>query len=456
MRVCVQGQLHSKGKEIDRKVKLTVKDKNRAEERVQSLLRRIEKLKVERDQLSGGLKEHLDLVEQRRVAEAKAKNGLLRQRKKGQSDDEFVSSCLAAIEQRVKDLDHELEQNAGSVGDERRILKEMQRVRATKTQIPLYLQRSKAFQEARAACKRAERDVESKTSFIKTLEDELDNLRAEIAALDNKEEAESAPVKKALSTEEEVLTDQLNKLYADLRAAKDGLNENREKWYEARREKQRKNVEKAQQRREEEYARREAEKKAAAVAARQDKKSVVPYAKEIRDCNSLLAYLDGLAVKTDDKKSADKPKSDAEDKPAADDKHPENANQKGRGPPIAEDDWAAFAKPKKKGGRKNKNKQVKLSINLQSMDQFAKLGFPPPMSLEDVPALREQIAAKQAELQKKSDAERAEILAQIEKEEAEEARIEKEKAAAAAPAPSAGTEETPAAAADDAAAATAE
>merc|ERR1712093_904391 len=118
------GQLHSKGKEVDRKVKLTLKDKNKAEERVEGLLRRIQKLKGELAELQAGLKGHLDLVEQRRQAESKAKQGLLRQRKKGQSDEEFVNSCLAAIDQRVKELNQELEQHAGSVAEERRILKE--------------------------------------------------------------------------------------------------------------------------------------------------------------------------------------------------------------------------------------------------------------------------------------------------------------------------------------------
>ena len=117
------------------------------------MLKRIEKLKKERDDLNVVLRQALEVVEQRRQAETKAKTGLLRQRKKNQTDEEFVTSCVQAIELRVKELNGELEASGGSVTEERRILKEMQRVRATKQQIPLYLQRSKAAQEARAQYK---------------------------------------------------------------------------------------------------------------------------------------------------------------------------------------------------------------------------------------------------------------------------------------------------------------
>merc|ERR1712000_24187 len=80
----------------------------------------------------------------------------------------------------------------------------------------------------------------------------------------------------------------------------------------------------------------------------------------------------------------------------------------------------------KKKGRKNKNKQSKpkFSITLQDMEQFVKLGFSAPMTLEDVPVLREKVAAKADELTKKSAAEHASTLAEIAKEEAEEAAAE--------------------------------
>ncbi len=201
--------MHTKEKEIERKVKLTLKDKAKAEERVDGLLKRIEKLKHERDDLNVVLRQAMDLVEQRRQAETKAKAGLLRQRKKDQKDEDFVKSCYEAIELKCKELNAELEASGGSVTEERRILKEMQRVRATKQQIPLYLQRSKAAQDARVQLKRAEREVESKESFIKTLEEELSQLRAEIAALDGKEAVETKPVKESLTTEDQKLTDQV-------------------------------------------------------------------------------------------------------------------------------------------------------------------------------------------------------------------------------------------------------
>ncbi len=65
-------------------------------------------------------------------------------------------------------------------------------------------------------------------------------------------QGETKPVKEALTTEEQQLTEELNSLYAQLRSSKDGLNTNREKWYEARREKVRKQAEKQQARRDEE------------------------------------------------------------------------------------------------------------------------------------------------------------------------------------------------------------
>ncbi len=397
-------------------MKLTLKDKTKAEERVEGLLKRIDKLKHERDELNQVLRQAMEVVEQRRQAETKAKAGLLRQRKKNQSDDEFVSSCVQAIEMRVKELNQELEASAGSVTQERQILKEMQRVRATKQQIPLYLQRSKAAQEARAQCKRAERDVEAKESFIKTLEEELKELRAEIAALDGKEAVEQKPVKEALTSEEQVLMDQLNGLYAQLRTTKDGLNENREKWYEARREKARKTQEKAHAKQEEERARREAERKKASLDERNEKKAEVPHAKEIRDCAALLAYLDGLLVV-----------------PVAASTAPTTGVAPStvvvqRGPKIADDDWGNFAAGNKKGKKTasaakiHDTKKAKFVINLQSMEQFAKLGFAPPMSLEQVPAVREQVAAKHAELVTKSELQRAQTLAKIAEEEAAEAK----------------------------------
>jgi hypothetical protein len=257
--------------------------------------------------------------------------------------------------------------------------------------------------------------VESKESFIQTLEDELAGLRAEIAALDGKETTEQKPEKDALSSEEQQLTDKLNGLYAMLRSTKDGLNENREKWYEARRTKKREAVEKAQARRDEEFARREAERKQIAADERNEKKNAIPYAKEIRDCGSLLSYLDGLV----------KPAGEAN-------KTSSNSNNKKpapRGPPAGEDDWGAFAVQKKKKG-KGAKKNTKFTINLQSMDQFVQLGFPAPLSLEEVPGLREKVAAKLAEYKEKSEKEHAATLEVIAKEEAEEARLEKEKAAA--------------------------
>ncbi len=219
----------------------------------------------------------------------------------------------------------------------------------------------------------------------------------------------------------------MNNLYAQLRATKDALNENREKWYEARREKQRKAVEKAQQKRDEDNARREAERKKASLEERNEKKSVVPHAKEIRDCAALLAYLDDLIAS-----SATAPAAAAAPAPAV--------APAQRGPKIADDDWANFA-PKK--GKKNNNaskaepKKAKFVINLQSMEQFAKLGFAPPMSLEDVPKVRAEVAAKHDALVVKSEAERAAILAQIAAEEAAEAAsapAAASTAAAAAPA----------------------
>ncbi len=154
----LQSQLHTKGKEIERKVNLTLKDKSKAEERVEQLKKRIEKLKSERSELTvsvppvgeiayscvrmtdrgrfaqNAVKAAKDVVEQRRVAEAKAKNGLVK-KKKLQTDEEFVNACLGDIERRVKELNAELEASAGSVSDERRLLKEVQRVRATKSQV---------------------------------------------------------------------------------------------------------------------------------------------------------------------------------------------------------------------------------------------------------------------------------------------------------------------------------
>lgn len=442
---CSQGALHSKGKEIDRKVSHTLKDKGKASERLELLAKRIDKLKAERAELETSLRASKEVVEQRRAAESKAKSGLIK-KKKTQTDEEFVNACLADIEARVKEINSELERgNLGSVTEERRLLKEVQRIRATKSQIPQYLQRSKALQEARAAEKRAERDLESKESFIATLLAEMDDIKHEIATLDGKEVAETKPVKEQLTSEEQQLTDELNKLYAQLREAKDGLNTNREKWYEARREKARKAVEKQQQKRDEFRAQRAKEARERAASARAERVSVVPYAKEMGDCESLLQYLDGLL-------EADKPKSATEEVAAAPVAvaPPAGIVVKPAAPAV-EDDWGSFAanNRKAKGGKgkakKVNNQQPKFVMNLASMDQFTKQGFVPPMKMEDVPKTRELVKAKLDALQAKSTAERQVILDQIAKEEAEEARLQEKEKAAEAAAPSKEGDAAPAA-----------
>lgn len=424
-----------------------MKDKSKVEERVESLLRRIEKLRQERDELAQVNAAAAEVVEQRRQAEAKAKTGLLRQRKKNQTDEEFVNSCLAAIDQKVKELNAELEASAGSVSDERRILKEMQRVRATKNQIPLYLQRSKALQEARAQGKRAERDLESKESFIKTLESELAELRAEVSALDGKEQAEQKPVKDALSTEEEQLTEELNNLYAQLRATKDGLNENREKWFAARHEKQRLAAEKVQQRKIEENAKREEERKKIEEEERQVKKLEVPYANEIRELKALLTYLDQLAQENEVKEeprvtpAAPAPAA-AEPKLTTPAGIPANAKVlvPGNRKPLAQDDdWGTFASENKKGKKKNNDKPVKKTekkatkfvINLYSLEQFKKLGFDAPLSYEEIPKVRTQVAARHQEFLNKSSKEKQALMAQI----AADAKSNANSAPTSAPAP---------------------
>lgn len=180
-------------------------------------------------------------------------------------------------------------------------------------------------------------------------------------------------------------------------------------------------MEKAQQKREEDNARREAERKKAALEERNEKKSVVPHAKEIRDCAALLAYLDDLIAS-----------SSASAASAA----PAVAPVQQRGPKIADDDWGNFATKKGKknapAASKTEPKKAKFVINLQSMEQFAKLGFAPPMTLEEVPKVRADVAAKHSALVAKSEAERAEILAKIAVEEAAEAAAEAAAASAAA------------------------
>lgn len=435
----LQQGLQQKGKEIERKVSLTQKDKNKSQDRVEGITKRIEKLQAEANEIAAKKKVLSERVEQCRVAEAKARNGLPA-KKKDQSDEDFVNLCLAKIEEKCKDLNAQIEASAGSASEERRLLKEVQRVRASKSNIPIYLQRHKALSEARQAEKRSERDLKSKEDFIATLRTELDELKGEIAALDGKVAVEDKPVKEALSTEEQQLTDRLNSLHAQLREASDNLRNNREKWYEDRREKKRKAEEKVAEKRAEEKARRAKEARERAVAEREERKSVIPYQKELGDLVSLLQYLDGLVEQEEAAKKAETAPAAA---PATTVAAPQGLVPLKK---KEEDDWGAFAANNKKSkGKASKPAQQtqqksKFVVNFQSIEQFRKQGFTAPMSMEQVPATRAAVKAKLDALQAKSDAERAVTLQEIAKAEADEAAIvakekaeeEKAKAAAAA------------------------
>jgi uncharacterized coiled-coil DUF342 family protein len=319
---------------------------------------------------------------------------LIGQQKNARSGMKFTN--LVDIEKEIKRLQRKQETSSMSLGEEKKLIKEIEALQASKRTAEELHSKQGDLDTMKMDRKTIQADLAAKDKEIDTIQKEIDAQSKVVKDLNDKQSAQRGAVDDLIKKREELKT-QIDGKFKEKSDLRQQFREATNEWYQCQR------AIKAQRslQYEEEKKRREEEHAAWLKKKEEEELAKTPYEEEMALCEYLADYLTKTYL-TDAAEEAEKKAKAAEEKAKADVVAVKDdpfagmvARKKG-----GEDDEIYFGKGKKgKGGKKGgKGKKAKapvaFSINLDLFDQFGMLSLNPPTSLDAVQGSVDELKAK--------------------------------------------------------------
>lgn len=341
----------------------------------------------EREELKALRKEKSDLIGEKKKMQnrlnqvKKTTENLLNDRKNAKANVRYDSP--GAIEVEIKRLRQRQETSTMSLMEEKRLLKEIDALQASKPLLKGLAETSKNIDSAKEERTKISKEIKSKDAEIDAVQEKI---KAKQDILDKARETEKEGKKhqKVLIEERDALRTEIGEKIGERNKERQAFREANDKFYDYRRAIQ------AQRRmKQEEEKKKLEEEKAAYLAAKEaEEAKKIPYEEEMNLCDYLADYLSKTYL-DGKKKEATTKKLDVvavKDDPFAGlvpmkKKDDEIFMQMGKG-----------KKPRVKGSKKKSAPVFKL--NVDSFEQFGLLNLTPPTSLDSVQTSVDELRAK--------------------------------------------------------------
>jgi len=296
-------------------------------------------------------------------------------------------SNVQDIDKELKRLQRLQETTSMSLGEEKRLIKEMDALQASKKLVADLQVKESSIEDTKEARKLISAEIGAKDKEIDAVQAQIDVISAEITKMSEKE-SDKRDGMKALFAQRDALRQQVNDILKEKDALRDAYRENNNAWYNYQR------AVRAQKKiqYEEEKKKREAEKEEWLKKKEEEELKKIPYEEEMALCDYLADYLTRTYLTKGDaiEKFAVVKKEEiiaVKDDPFA---GMVPANKKS-------DDEEYFGKGKgKKKRNRNKDKAAAgpFTLNMDTFEQFGLLNLNPPTSIEQVGSSVEDLRAK--------------------------------------------------------------
>jgi len=297
---------------------------------------------------------------------------LAQDRKDTRSSVKFGS--VEEIDKEIKKLSRRQETTSMSLSEEKKLIKELDALKASKDKIKSLKDKELDFEGVKLKRNAINSKIKAKDKEIDAVSKEMDVVGSKIKELSEKNNDKKSEMD-VLFKDRERLNKEIKEILKEKDALRDGFREKNNKWYNFQRAvKARKKIEY-----EEEKKKRDEEHQAYLKKKEEEELKKVPYEEEQGLCDYLADYLErtylGGAKKDEDTKKDDVVA--VKDDPFAGFKPMNKKNE--------EEEFFSKGKGKKKRQRQQKKDvAAPFTLNLDSFEQFGLIGLSPPTKLSEV------------------------------------------------------------------------
>ena len=336
-------------------------------------------IQKERDAFAQLRKQKGTLIDEKKAIRAQleglkaAGDKLAKDRKDTRSGVKF--STEKEIDAEIRRLEKLQETTSMSLSDEKKLIKEMDALKASKDKIKSLRSTETGMEDVKLKRKVINADLGAKDKEIDAVSKELDELSAKIKAMSDKETDKRGALD-GLFKQRDQFKKEINTLFKEKDKVRDEFRDKNNAWFNAQR------AIKAQKKiqYEEEKAIRDEERQAFLKKQKEEEAKKIPYEEEQALCDYLAGYLERTYLGGGEKKADEGQKEDVvsvKDDPFAGFK-PVKKNE--------EEEYFGKGKGKKKRQRAKKQDDSKgpFTLNVDSFEQFGLLQLNPPTSLEMV------------------------------------------------------------------------
>lgn len=393
-----------------KRVERPSKDKHEAE--LAALTDEVEELKVKRQDVQTKIDEVMDSNRTSAVSRERDALGRLRSQKsaliqekkairarldatRNQSERLFDSQKAAKssvkfttveeIDAEIKKLQRRQETTSMSLSEEKRLIKEMDQLQASKKLVAQLKSQEVDLENVKEQRKQIAIEIAAKDKEIDAVQAEIEVKSAAIKALSDKESDSRGKIQAMLNERDDIRATINSKLQEKDKARKIFRDTNNA-WYDYQR------ALRAQRKMQQEEERRKREEERLAILKQQEEEELkkVPYEEEMALCDYLADYLSKTYLSDTSKKSTQGKKEDVvqvKDDPFAG-FTPVNKKK--------DDVFLKMGQGKKPRQRqsKKKDKKVPFTLNLDTFEQFSLIQLTPPTSIDMVESSVEELRQK--------------------------------------------------------------
>ncbi|KAL3942128.1 MAG: hypothetical protein SGBAC_003628 [Bacillariaceae sp.] len=309
---------------------------------------------------------------------------LSQERKDARSAVKF--STVEEIDKEIKKLSRRQETTSMSLGEEKKLIKELDALKASKDKIKSLKNKELDFESVKLKRNTINANIKAKDKEIDAVSKEMDVVGSKIKEFSDKHTDKKSEMD-VLFKDRERFNKEIKEILNEKDALRDGFREKNNKWYNFQRAiKARKKIEY-----EEEKVQRDEEHKAFLKKQEEEELKKVPYEEEQGLCDYLADYLERTYLGGSSNKDEEAKKADViavKDDPFAGFKPMSKKNEE-------EQTFISKGKGKKKRQRQpKKDVAAPFTLNLDSFEQFGLIGLSPPTKLGDVEASVKELREK--------------------------------------------------------------
>uniref|UniRef100_A0A7S2E4U4 Uncharacterized protein n=1 Tax=Ditylum brightwellii TaxID=49249 RepID=A0A7S2E4U4_9STRA len=305
-------------------------------------------------------------------------------------------SNLDDIEKEIQKLQRKQETTSMSLSDEKRIIKEMDALQASKKTVAEIRSKETDLEDTKEQRKAITAELNKKDKEIDAVQKEIEQKEKKLDTLKDKQSNSKETLQK-LFDERDAIKKAMDEKHKERNVCRQKFREANNEWYTV----QRALKAQRQMQYEEEKKKREEEKAAWLKKKEEEELKKIPYEEEMALCDYLADYLTRTYL-TDSKEEKQKAEEEALKKKNADVVSVSEdpfANFK----PMnkrSEDTYFSTGKNSKNSKKKGKNRQGKkvkaapFILNVDSFEQFGLLNLTPPTCVENVEASVAELKAK--------------------------------------------------------------